>query len=138
MLKKTITYKDFNGVERTEDFYFHLTEAEISDMELNEEGGLANKLETIINSKDYKLLKDFFQWIIFKAYGEKSDDGKRFVKSEEISKNFSYTQAYSDLWMEMISNEGSAVEFIKGIVPKSIVERAKKDNPELFEEIKNS
>lgn len=135
MLKKTMTYTDFNDVERTEDFYFHLTEAEISDMELDEEGGLSNKLQKIIGSKDIKQIKNYFQWLILKAYGEKSDDGKRFVKSEEISRNFSYTQAYSDLWMELITSEDAAVKFIEGIAPRSIMERAKKENPEAFKEV---
>lgn len=135
MLKKTITYTDFNGTERTEDFYFHLTEAEVSDMELDEEGGLANKIQKIIDSKDITQIKNYFQWLIFKAYGEKSDDGRRFMKSEEISKNFSYTQAYSDLWMELITETNSAIEFVRGIMPKAIVDRALEENPDLLKDV---
>lgn len=135
MLKKTITYIDFNGVERTEDFYFHLTEAEIADMEIDSEGGLEAKLQKIIDSKDIKKIKKYFQDIVFKAYGEKSEDGKRFIKSEELSKDFSYTQAYSDLWLELLTNEGAAVEFVTGIMPRSIAKKARTENPELFNKV---
>jgi len=135
MLKKTITYTDFNGVERTEDFYFHITEAELADMEIDSEGGLEVKLQKIIDSKDIKKIKKYFQDIVFKAYGEKSEDGKRFIKNEELSKNFSYTQAYSDLWMELLTDEGAAAEFITGIMPRSIAEKAKTQNPDLFKEV---
>lgn len=135
MLKKTITYTDFNGVERTEDFYFHLTEAEVSNMELDAEGGLANKIQKIVDSKDISKIKDYFQWLVLKSYGEKSDDGRRFMKSEEISKNFSYTQAYSDLWMELITETDAAIEFVKGIMPKAVVDRALQENPNLLEEV---
>ena len=135
MLKKTMTYTDFNGVERTEDFYFHLTEAEVSNMELDAEGGLANKIQKIVDSKDISKIKDYFQWIVLKYYGEKSDDSRRFMKSEEISKNFSYTQAYSDLWMELITENDAAIEFVKGIMPKAVVDGALQENPNLLEEV---
>lgn len=135
MLKKTMTYTDFNGEERTEDFYFHLTEAEISNMELDSEGGISQKLDRIIKSKDLTQIKEYFQWIILKAYGEKSDDGKHFIKNEKVSEMFSYTQAYSDLWMELISDTNAAVKFVEGIVPQSLVQRAKENDPERFKEI---
>ena len=135
MLKKTMTYTDFNGVERTEDFYFHLTEAEIADMELNEEGGLAAKIERIVNSKDTVQIKDYFQWFLLKSYGEKSEDGRRFMKTPELTQAFKETQAYSDLWMEMISDANAASTFIAGVVPKSVVKKAKEENPEAFKAV---
>ena len=88
MLKKTVTYVDYNGVERTEDFYFNLSKAEITEMELSVEGGLSKMLEDVVNSKDNKQILAVFKEIILKAYGEKSADGRRFMKSEEISKAF--------------------------------------------------
>lgn len=121
MLKKTVTYTDFNGVERTEDFYFNLTEAELVDMDLDENGGLAEKLQRIIDSKDMKQIKDYFKWIVLKAYGEKSEDGRRFMKSDERTKAFEETQAYSDIWIELASDETAASEFVNGIMPSKVV-----------------
>lgn len=123
MLKKTITYTDFNGVERTEDFYFHLTEAELSEMDLDEQGDLAGKLQKIVDSKDLKEIKDAFKWIVLKAYGEKSDDGRRFMKSPEITKAFEETQAYSDIWMELATDEEAASAFVNGIIPAKLASK---------------
>lgn len=131
MLKKTVTYIDFNDVERTEDFYFNLTEAEITDMNLDENGGLAEKLQKIVDSKDVKTIKDYFKWIVLKAYGEKSEDGRRFMKSEEITKAFEETQAYSDIWMELATNDSAAADFVNGIMPRSLNEKVNKQTPEL-------
>lgn len=131
MLKKTITYTDFNDVERTEDFYFNLTEAELTDMNLDENGGLAEKLQRIIDSKEVKQIKDYFKWIVLKAYGEKSDDGRRFMKSPEITKAFEETQAYSDIWMELAYDDKAAAEFVNGIMPKKLVAAAAEQNKEL-------
>lgn len=128
MLKKTVTYEDFNEVERTEDFYFHFTEAELTDMNLDENGGLAEKLQKIIDSKDVKQIKDYFKWIVLKAYGEKSEDGRRFMKSEEISKAFEETQAYSDIWMELATDEKAAADFVNGIMPKKLMTEMEKQN----------
>lgn len=121
MLKKTITYTDFDGVERTEDFYFNLTEAEINDMNMDENANLAEKIQSIINSKDMKQIKDYFQWIVCKAYGVKSDDGRKFMKSPEILADFQATQAYSDIWMELAYDADVAAEFVNGIMPKNLV-----------------
>lgn len=121
MLKKTVTYKDFDDVERTEDFYFNLTEAEITDMNLDENANLAEKIQSIINSKDMKQIKDYFQWIVLKAYGVKSDDGRKFMKSPEIIADFKATQAYSDIWMELAYDADAASEFVNGIMPKNLV-----------------
>lgn len=117
MLKKTVTTVDFNGVERTEDFYFNLTEAELTEMELSTEGGLYEYLQRIINAKDQAQLIDTFKKIVLKAYGEKSDDGKYFRKSEEICKKFEATQAYSDIYMELVLDDVAASDFIDAILP---------------------
>lgn len=117
MLKKTITYNDYNGVERKEDFYFNLSKAEIMVMELSIPGGFAGMIEKIIASKDIPSIIKIFKELILKAYGEKSADGKRFVKSEDLSVAFSQTEAYSNLFMELATDDNSASAFINGLVP---------------------
>ena len=120
MLKKTITYEDFNGVERKEDFYFNLSKAEIMEMQFGTVGGLDAMLKKIIDAKDVKSIMDTFKMLILKAYGIKSDDGRRFIKSEEISKEFEQTEAYSILYMELASDDNAAAEFVNGIIPKDV------------------
>lgn len=120
MLKKTIKYTDYNGVEREEDFYFNLSKAEVTEMELSVEGGLSQMLENIVNSKDNKHIIKMFKDIILKAYGEKSEDGKRFIKSEELSKEFSQTEAFSELFVSLALNEEDAANFVKGILPADL------------------
>lgn len=118
MLKKTITYNDYNGAERTEDFYFNLTEAEVVEMQYSIGGGLEERLERIVKTKDQPAILREFKKLILMAYGEKSDDGKQFMKSEEISKRFECTEAYSNLFMELATDADKASEFVNGIVPK--------------------
>ena len=122
MLKKTVTYTDYNGVQRTEDFYFNLSKAEIAEMELSVDGGLASMLEKIVASKDNKQIVAMFKEIVLKSYGEKSADGRRFVKSPEISEAFSQTEAYVEIFMDLAMNEGAAADFVNGIVPKEMKE----------------
>lgn len=117
MLKKTITYTDYNGSERTEDFYFNLTKAEVMEMELSTSGGLAELITRIVNAKDAPAIIKIFKDLILKAYGEKSPDGKRFIKSEEISMAFSQTEAYSQLFMELATDDKAAAAFVNDIVP---------------------
>jgi hypothetical protein len=117
MLKKNIKYTDFNGVERNEDFYFNLSKAEVAEMELSTKGGLAAHLRKIAESDNQKSLVETFKEIVLKSYGEKSDDGKRFIKSKELSESFSQTEAYSELFIELISNADMAAAFVNGIVP---------------------
>lgn len=119
MLKKTINFTDYNGVERTEDFYFNLNEAELTEMQLMKEGGLREWLEKMIKSENKVEIMKMFKMIILKAYGEKSADGRRFVKSDAISEAFTQTEAYNKLFMELVSNESTMSEFVKGIVPSA-------------------
>lgn len=123
MLKKTVTYTDYNGVERTEDFYFNLSKAELAEMELSTDSGMEDLLNKIINSKDNKRIVEIFKQLILKAYGEKSEDGKRFIKSEELSKAFSETPVYDDLFMELATDDKAAAEFINGVIPQSIAKQ---------------
>lgn len=117
MLKKTITYTDYNGTERTEDFYFNLTKAEIMEMEMGIDGGMVEMINKIVAAKDAPSIIAIFKDLILKAYGEKSADGKRFIKSKELSTAFSQTEAYSDLYMELATNSDEAAKFVNGIVP---------------------
>lgn len=123
MLKKYITYTDFNGVERKELFYFHLSEAELSEMELTTPGGMTEMLGRIVNAREDTEIVKIFKDLILKSYGEKSPDGKYFDKSEEISRRFSHTEAYNKLFMELATNSEAAADFVKGIVPESIQNR---------------
>ena len=118
MLKKTITYTDYNGTERTEDFYFNLTKAEILEMELSTEGGLQQKIEKIIAAQDMPALSKYFKQIILMSYGEKSPDGKRFIKNEQLREEFSQTEAFSQLYVDLATDDKIAAEFINGIIPQ--------------------
>lgn len=118
MLKKTITYTDYNGVERTEDFYFNLSRAEIAEM--SGVGGLVEKLQGIASTEDPAAIIKIFKELILKAYGEKSVDGKRFIKSNEISEAFSQTEAYSQLFMEMATDAKAAADFFNNIIPSTV------------------
>lgn len=120
MLKKTITYTDYKDNVRTEDFYFNLSQAEVTEMEMSTNGGLAEMIENIIAAQDSVSLVKIFKDLILKAYGEKSLDGKRFMKSEEISTAFSQTEAYSNLFMELATNAEAASKFVNGIMPANI------------------
>ncbi len=117
MLRLSRTYIDFNNMSRTEDFYFNLTEAEVTEMELSVDGGLVEMINRITAAKDGKQIIALFKDIVLRAYGEKSADGRRFIKSQEIRDAFAQTQAYSDLFMELATDAKKAAEFVNGIVP---------------------
>lgn len=120
MLKKTIKFTDFDGLERKEDFYFNLTQAEIAEMELSTEGGLVKMVDKMIETKDNPKLVALFKDLILKSYGEKSPDGRKFMKSAEIRAGFEQTQAYSELFMMMLSDDKVAADFVNGIVPQQV------------------
>lgn len=124
MIKKTITYSDYNGVERTEDFYFNLSKAEVMEMELSTTGGLAEMIKRVVAAQDQPAIIKIFKDLILKAYGEKSADGKRFVKSDEIAIAFSQTEAYSVLFMELATDADAAAKFVNGIVPADAAKQA--------------
>ena len=124
MLKKTITYADFNGVERTEDFYFNLTKAEVIEMEMGTEGGFAEMIQKIVKAQDAPSLIKIFKDLILKAYGEKSLDGKRFIKNDELRDAFVQTEAYSQLFVELATNAEVASKFVTGILPAEATDNA--------------
>lgn len=120
MIKKTITYTDFNDVERTEDFHFHLTKAEVMKMQMGTTGGLAEMIQRIVAAQDMPTIIATFEDMILKSYGVKSPDGKQFQKSEELRTAFAQTNAYSQLFMELSTDADKAAEFVNGIMPADI------------------
>ena len=120
MLKKTIKYTDYDGNEREEDFYFNLSKAEVTEMELSKEGGMSEYIKKISAAQNAPELIKLFKEIITKSYGEKSLDGKRFIKNKELTEAFIQTQAYSELFVELASNADEAVKYINEIMPKNM------------------
>jgi hypothetical protein len=118
MLKKNIKYVDYDGNDRAEDFYFNLNKAEVIELQLGTVGGLTKTLEKIVQEKDTSRIIEYFKTIILKAYGEKSADGRRFIKSQELRDAFEQTEAYSELFIELASDAKMAAEFINGVLPK--------------------
>lgn len=123
MLKKTFTYIDYNDEKVTEECYFNFTKAELADMTVSTGEGLGTKIKRIIDAKDKKEIVSILQEIILKSYGVKSEDGKRFMKSDEIRANFKCSEPYSMLYMELCTNAEAAAAFIKGVLPKDIAEK---------------
>lgn len=124
MLKKTVTYTDYDGNERTEDHYFNLSKAEMLDMELFTAGGYSNMLERVVRENDQTEMIKIFKELVLKSYGIKSDDGKRFMKSEEITKAFTETEAFTEIYMELATNSEAAADFALGIMPKDLQDKA--------------
>ena len=124
MLAKTIKYTDYNGVERKETNYFNYNIAEIAEMELSTAGGLSEMIKKITEAQDGPSIMKLFKDIILGSYGVKSPDGKQFIKSDELSKQFSQTEAYAELFMELVTNADAAAEFVNGIVPKNAAKAA--------------
>lgn len=131
MLKKTITYTDYNGAERTEDFYFNLNKAEILEMEMSISGGLTEMINRIIAAQDAPAIIKIFKDLVLKSYGVKDADGKRFVKSEELSRDFAQTEAYSNLFMELATDADAGADFIKGIIPADTAKELQKEQKKL-------
>lgn len=123
MLKKTITYTDYNGVERTEDFYFYLSKADLMEMEMGTTGGFAEMIQKVVNAQDAPAIIKIFKDLILKAYGEKSADGKRFIKNDELREAFSQTEAYSQMFMELATDSDAAAKFVNGIMPADVSEK---------------
>ena len=128
MVVEKIKYTDFNGLEREEEFMFNLTEAEITEMELTTDGGLSDSIKKIIAAQDTPQIIKVFKMLLLKSYGEKSADGRRFVKSDKLSEEFSQTNAYSQLFMKLATDDKAAVAFINGIMPDSMQEKAAGNN----------
>ena len=130
MLKKTIKYTDYNGNERTEDFLFNLSKAEVLEMEMGVNGGMTNMIQKLVAEQDMALISKTFKDIIMKAYGEKSLDGKYFVKSPELSTRFTQTEAYSELFLELLDPDKAAA-FINAILPQDALAQAEAAKEEI-------
>lgn len=124
MLKKTITYTDYNNNERTEDFYFNLNKAEIMEMEMSTSGGLAERIQRVIASQDAPTIIKIFKDLVLKSYGQKSPDGKRFIKDDDLRKEFEQTEAYSMIFMELATDAEAASAFVNGIMPADLAQQA--------------
>ena len=133
MLKRNITYKDFNGNECVETFYFNLSEPELVEMEVSEKEGLSATLRNVIAAEDKATIVAAFKRIILAAFGVKSDDGKRFIKSDELRQEFEQHAAYAVLFMELASSDTAASDFLTGVLPEnfsaSIMNEVKNGNP---------
>ena len=123
MIKKTITYTDYNGNERTEDAYFNLTKAEITKMELAVKGGLAEMIKRIVEAQDTPAIIDVFEDLIKRSYGVKTPDGRGFLKRPEDLEAFMATEAYSQLFMELATDADAASKFVNGIVPADMAKQ---------------
>lgn len=124
MLKKTITFTNFNDEEVSEDFYFHLSKAELVELELSHQGGLSASLQRIVQAEDGKGIIAEFKNIILSAYGIRSEDGRHFTKNQTLRDEFASTPAYSELFMELVTNTDSAIEFVNGVIPQGMAEEA--------------
>lgn len=120
MLRKTITYTNYDGVEVTETFYFNLTKSELTLWETSEDGGVSSRLKRMVDSKDGKSIMASFYDIMMRSYGEKSDDGRRFIKSPELSKAFSETVAFDVIFSEMITDPQKALDFVQKVLPPDL------------------
>lgn len=120
MLKKTITFTDYNGVSRTEDHYFNLNDAELMKLELGTVGGLSEQIKRVMSEQDVPTIMEIFDHLIDISYGRRSADGREFEKSEAITRSFKQTEAYSKLFMELVSKEGTASEFVNGIISRTV------------------
>jgi len=126
MLKKTITYTDFNGDEVSEDFFFHLSKAELVELEMSHQGGLQEAIRRIVEAEDGKAIIAEFKNIILSSYGQRSIDGKRFIKNQTLREEFESTEAYSTLFMELVTDAEAAAEFVRGVIPQDMAEEAAK------------
>lgn len=118
MIKWKIKYTDYNGDPQEEEFYFNLSKAEVMEMDLNANGAYSEYLQRIVDTRDGKKIAEEFKNLILKSYGEKSPDGRRFIKSEEKSNEFAQTEAYSELYMQLATESGAAEKFVNGVLPK--------------------
>lgn len=126
MLKKTITYTDFNNEEVSEDFFFHLSKAELVELELSHQGGLEASIKRIAKAEDGKAIIAEFKNIILSSYGQRSDDGRRFIKNQTLRDEFESSEAYSTLFIELVTDADKASEFVRGIIPHDLAKEAAK------------
>jgi len=137
MLKKTITYEDFNGTETSEDFFFHLSKADLIELEMSHKDGLGETLQRIVDAGDGAQIMKEFKNLLLQSYGQRSEDGRRFIKTEELRKEFESSEAYSTLFVELVTDADAAAEFVNGIVPANLeaeVNKIGKKTPDVVTE----
>lgn len=117
MYKKTFTYKDFDGNTRTEDFYFNVSKPEVAKLQFSYKGGMDKYLQEIVDAEDLPAMYDFFSKLVEMSYGVKSEDGRRFIKDEQTTKEFMETEAYNEYLFLLMSNENEMNAFIEGALP---------------------
>lgn len=131
MLVKKITYEDYNGLTRTEEFCFHLSKPELMEMELDTSGGMAAMMERIVNAQDYSIIVKTFKELILKSYGIKTPDGRGFIKIDDngvpVARRFEQSPAFEALFMELSTDDKAAAEFVMKVVPKDIADQASKE-----------
>ncbi len=120
MHKRIIKYEDFNGEQREEHFYFNLSKSEVTKMELSTEGGLKEKVESLVRSRNGEEIMKILEGIILGSYGVKSPDGRNFMKSQQISDDFKSTPAYDILFFELVTDAEKSAAFIQAILPKDM------------------
>lgn len=123
MIKETIEYTDYNGTDRKEDYYFNLTEAELMEMEMSTNGGMTGLINNIIAAQDAPAIIAIFKDLLLKSYGQKSLDGKRFIKNQALRDEFEQSPAYSQLFMKLATNSDDAAKFINGIMPAKLADQ---------------
>lgn len=121
MLKKEITYTNYDGVKRTKTFYFNLNKAELTKLENSINGGLSAKMQKLVENNDTATIMELFDQIVLASYGEKSSDGEYFIKSKELTTAFTQTDAYSELFMELANSEKAFATFIEGVIPQGLL-----------------
>lgn len=126
MIKKRLTYTDYMGEKKTQDFYFNFNEAELVELNMHTAGGLQGYIRKIIDTKDMSKLADIFKELLVRSYGEKTDDGL-FMKSPEISKKLECSAAYPLLYMDLLENTDNAIAFVKGLIPNTLVAKLPAD-----------
>ena len=124
MLKKTVTYIDYNSTERTEDLYFNISKAELAEMELGVTGGFSEMMKKIVAAQDVPSIVKIVKDLILKSYGEKSSDGRRFIKSPELSEAFSQTEAYTEVFLDLVASAENMADFVNAIIPSDINRKA--------------
>lgn len=126
MYTKKITYTDWLGNERTEEFNFTITKAALMEMQFEREGGMREYLQRIIDAKNRKELMEMFKDLVLRAYGEISEDGKYFIQDDNTKKRFASSPVYSMLFMKMTDDADFAKEFVNGILPPDLDKAAAK------------
>lgn len=126
MLKKTFQYTDFNGNEQEETFYFNLSKSEVIEYELQERAGMSTTLQRIVEERDNQKILAHFKDLVMKSVGRKSDDGRRFVKNDEIREDFLASPAYDEMFVWLMSEPGAGAEFVNNVLPQDVDEFVKK------------